>query len=433
MTSVPRWLLAIALGPACRQISVCPETDACEPARGKGGRNLAEGGAPSTDAGTLSPGGAGQANSSGGAALTDSAGATQDGRGGDFSESSAGAAGALPECETGTADCDGSTFTRCETPLSFSCRHCGGCDRLCQGACSSGQCSVAERILLGAVGGFVTTPTLGFTLVLRNDWNSDLYQIQLQTGQAQRIAENLDVDNEAPVAVGSDRIYALLRSGQVESMNLDGTQPRHEDFEATAIAGTATGIYYTDSSRERLWYKPTAKQNFEPLLIGVGCTIRAASRTSIVLQLGSPDTPQFVLVRAGQAAELIGAPLNLPRVLPVGDGAVALAGDGNGSSDAKLLWLFTDRSPLSFPVASTLARWSLAAAPDGVALELEEQGTRFVQLFTIDGPGSRIGILHATALKFVDERSLWFDQMSSLDLQHGLMRAEPLELADALR
>jgi hypothetical protein len=43
-------------------------------------------------------------------------------------------------CEVGYASCDGDATNGCEADLQRSFRHCGGCNRPCNGTCVAGVC-----------------------------------------------------------------------------------------------------------------------------------------------------------------------------------------------------------------------------------------------------------------------------------------------------
>ncbi len=195
---------------ACRSFDYCDADAACGGAAvaqtgGAAGNGDAEGGrsagAHAGDAGEASEGG--QVGSAG-AWLVGGATAGDAGRAGAESVGEAGSGGAgASACQAPLADCDGSTFTVCETDLHSSPLHCGACQRRCMGACRQGSCLIPTLLTPGVV------PVERGLIRVGEDWygltDDSLYTFK-EGQQSPRVIQS-GLWNLRALEAGPDRLY----------------------------------------------------------------------------------------------------------------------------------------------------------------------------------------------------------------------------------
>jgi hypothetical protein len=345
-----------------------------------------------------------------------------------------------PSCRPGTAECDDSTSTVCETPVTFSFRHCGGCGQRCEGSCISGTCKPAELILDRNVSDFVADARHGFALVSGDGFSDLLYRIDLYDGSAQIIAQGLEFFGR--LVLGADRLFVAY-SDRVLSLGLDGSGLTVENFEPETFGATQAGVYYTSYDWEKqpneqcsLWFRATGTSTFELVLQSRACAIFGSSRDWVLVEREQDDQDGLLLIGGGEvmslgpAPEEPWAPWSEPEV--VEDGAIFLLEDAQAASGYEVLWLALNREPQRFAVEASLEQATFVLAPGGVGLLLDERGNTFVRLFS----GSNLdevplGISNNSTLLYVDDRYLWYNWYGAANDLDRFMRARQLQLSDA--
>lgn len=420
-------LLAVESVSACRHVSVC--------------ENVAECSAPMLSAGAPGSASTPVPNPDGGRSPDDSEG--QGGQAGeptgsDAGSTSGGSTDEGPMCRPGTAECDGSSFTPCETPTTFSFRHCGACGNRCEGSCISGHCKPAEVILDRGVKAFVAEASRGFALVSSSDSTDAVYRFDLNSGASTVIADGLDADGT--LVLGAGQVFVSY-SDRVVGMAFDGTGLVTERFGQHSFGATKDGVYYTPSEydpdaepsqRGSVWFRATGESAFEPLLDGPECTILGSSRPSLLVERQGAEAAELLLVRGREVSSLGPSPVDTRSLLPLANGAAFLVGNAQEPSGYELLWLTVGEEPKHFAVTPELGSY-LAPAPSGAALVLHERGNTFVRLFTeFDTESAPLGISNYSNLAYVDEHYFWYSWYASPDGLPRFLRARQFELSDAI-
>jgi hypothetical protein len=414
-------LALAAFWPACRGLTLC-KGESCENA------NVNDGGAGArSDAGE-----SGDAGASGGS--SDAGGRAGQGEAGEAGE-------AAVSCEGGRAECDGSPLTRCETQPSFAVRHCGGCDRACDGACVLGTCKPATRLFTGSEARyFVATQTEGYAIFpSRTGDDSALVMFDLETGAAEVAMEG--IADPATLTLGADALY-LQEGGEVLRVDFDGELLGKEDVgELSTVVATLDGVYllqHDDGEADgvaptwSLWYRENRTLEFEQLWQSERETrIESWSPYGLVLVEDEPwidtDEQKFTLVNERSIRSLGTPPAEWQAVIPRDGVAAVLA---LGEDGAELWWLREDEAlprVLGLPSASN----KLLVGATGIWLHLNESNAQYLREFDEDGgDGPKIGLPHTVFPVFMSATHVWYSDADWLFDPSYLMRAEQLTFSD---
>jgi hypothetical protein len=422
-------LLALsAFWPACRGLTLC-KGESCKNAK-------------VDDAGAGAPSDAGESGDAGASGNPPSGAGGSSGEGGRAGLGEAGVGEvATVSCDSGHAECDGSPLTRCETQPSFTVRHCGGCDRACDGACVLGACKPATRVFTGSGAEyFVATQTVGYAIFssLTAD-DSALVMFDLATGAAEVAMEGLAY--HAMLTRGVDALY-LHDGPEVLRIGFDGKLLAKEDVGlVNAFVATLDGTYliqHDDGEGDEvvptwsLWYRANRTVEFEQLWQSERETrIESWSHYGLVLLEDDPwddtDEQKFMLVNEKSIRSLGTPPAAWQAVLPRDGVAAVLA---LGDDGAELWWLRDDEAPrraLRVPSASK----ALLMSETGIWLHLGENSAQYLQEFDEDGSvGPRLGLPYSVYPVFVSPTHVWYSDADWLFDPSYLMRAEQLTYED---
>jgi hypothetical protein len=424
-------LLGASVWPACRAVSVCESSADCARSTsmaGEGGESALPaqgGGAPGGVSGAGGRDGGGDGGDEDGGAATNGAA----GLAGVSGEAAGGAPPAGPSCAPGTDDCDDSTFTVCETPTSFSFRHCGACNARCDGTCSVGKCKPAENLLDKGVESSAANASALFALVSAPDDRENLHRFDAKTGADSVLAEGLQAG--ADLLLGSERLYAFDPfSKQVLSLGLDGSGAITEAFSPVTFGVSNAGIYYTSYVNDTLWFRPRDASAFTALSVGKACSILGSSSQAVLVYRETDGSPEVLLAHGAELTRLGDSPGDAQAQAPAADGAVFLL---SGDTGYKLVWLRPDKPLTEFTVEGELEESKLVPAPGGVALQLEDHHNTFVRLYSPEGRDTPpLGIPSTSMLAFVDERYLWYSWYGAPDASQHFQRARQFELNDVV-
>ncbi|HEX2874930.1 MAG TPA: hypothetical protein VHP33_26950 [Polyangiaceae bacterium] len=421
-------LLSVASWSACRQVTVCDGANDCStPPPANADAGMAGQPAP-TSSGGADAGAAEQPVEAGGVAGQPERPDAGSSAGGQSLEG--------PSCRPGTAECDDSSLTVCETPTTFSFRHCGGCGKRCEGSCISGNCKEGEVLFAHNVENFVADSARAFVTI----WDSDvsIYRVDLSSGALEVIAQNIDYWGK--LVLGTDYLYVSY-DDHVVRMGFDGSGIVTEPFESTSFGATKDGVYYTtyiegaepEPGQYALWFRPTGASTAELLRQGAGYDIVGSSRASVLVYEESADVTELLLVRGREFDSLGPAPKNVESMQPLLDGAAYLVANEQARSGYEILWLLRNASPQHFVVDAKLDQRQLVAAPDGVALLLQDRSNTFVRLYTVGGPlDVPFGISNESDLAYVDRYYLWYSWTNTITFDTTFRRARQFELTDAI-
>lgn len=234
MTRVVRWLALLtallATLSGCRDIFVCHGSAQCQAHSGAaegGGGESSEGGTPARQ---------GSSGSGGAAGTGDLANVGQGGQ--------AGEAGA-ESCQMPLVSCDGSSLNGCETDITTSIDHCGGCGRACEGVCARSTCHLPSTQTdqpIRALSPFAVTSDYLYFM-----WGDEAGPYRLSRvgkqlgGQPEIVADNLPDCSE--LAAASDRIF-LWECGNDNLLSVTPSGAvTDEGFQARGVAPQAGVVY----------------------------------------------------------------------------------------------------------------------------------------------------------------------------------------------
>jgi hypothetical protein len=342
-----------------------------------------------------------------------------------------GAGGELTEGGTGNAclapraECDGAAETACETNVDWASRHCGGCDRRCDGVCSGGVCG-AEQALLEESSAVAFVAGDPYNYVLTS--HSELVRIARGTAVVTSLATGLG-DGSAPdaLALGDGVMYVWTRgSGQaVERIPMDGAPRNREDFLVDSFGASKTGAYWVVD--EALWFRPLPTTT--PKLL-------ASSARRVVC-----SSPSLVVIEAGAPPELYEA---RGEVL-VGWGPSPPGLEEPICGEGRLVFLKRAASGLEVHYVSEAGRSATAvsdvAEPVGppvvwteglVSLTLKESGNIYVRSlnFRTEDSRSRAGLPPTSVLVHRDTEYVWYNSFNNAYLTPRFKRAYQAFYAD---
>lgn len=423
-------LLSVASWSACRQVTVCDGANDCStPPLVSADAGMA--GQPSPTSGGGADAGAGAAPEP-----ADTGGVAGQSERPDAGSNAGGQSQEGPICRPGTAECDESSFTVCETPTTFSFRHCGGCGNRCEGSCISGKCKPGEVKFEHFIDHFVADAARAFALI----WESDdtVYRVDLESGAFEVIAQGLPHWGE--LVLGPDYLY-LSYDDHVVRMGFDGSGVITEPFESTSFGVTKDGIYYTtyiegaepEPDQYALWFRPTSASSAELLRQGARYAIVGSSPASVLVEEDVADETELLLLKGREFDSLGPTPSNVESMQPIPDGAAYLVANEQARFGYDVLWLATNQTPRRFAVDAHLDQHELVPAPDGVALTLKDRSNTFVRLYDSGGPVDvPMGISNYSKLLYVDKDYLWYSWLDTIDWDPTFRRARQFELSDAL-
>jgi hypothetical protein len=421
-------LALAAFWPACRGLTLC-KGEACENA------TINDGGAGAgSDAGETGDAGASGNPHTGEGGSSGAGGRAEQGEAGEAQVTTM-------SCEGGRAECDGSPLTHCETQPSFEVRHCGGCERACNGACVLGRCKPATRVFTGLEARyFVATHTDGYALFpSRTGDDSALVMFDMDTGAAEVAMEG--VADTTTLTLGADALY-LEDYGEVHRVAFDGKLLAKEDVgEFTSFVATLDGIYllkHDDGEADgvaptwSLWYRENRELEFEQLWQSERETwLESWSSYGLVLLEDDTsvdtDEQKFTLVNERYIRSLGTPPAGWHAVIPH-DGVAAVLAVGE---DGEELWWLREgvarRRELRVPsVMSTLL-----LGTTGIWLHLNEKNTHYLVEFDEDGSaGPKIGLPYNVNPIFMSTTHVWYSDADWLFDPSHLMRAEQLSNED---
>lgn len=418
-------MLSVASWSACRQVTVCEDAEDCS--------------TPPLDA--ADAGMAGQpapASANGGDAGATHQPVENGGVAGQVEPPGAGssAGGESPQgpsCRPGTAECDDSSLTVCETPTTFSFRHCGGCGKRCEGSCISGNCKPGVGLLDRAAEAFVADSARAFALVSNN-----VYSVDLESGDFQLIAPELE--SWATLVLGPDYLYVSY-DDHVLRMGFDGSGLASEPYESTSFGVTKDGVYYTtylegsesEPSQYELWFRPAGSSIAELLRKSTSLAIAGSTRASIVVREEGADVTEVLLVRGRDVSELGPQPSHVLDLEPMPDAVVFLVENDQVPSGHEVVWLDSFGTSRRFAVEPDVEDSDLVPAPDGVALLLKDRSNTFVRLYHVGGPVDvPFGISNWSTLLYVDERYIWYSALDTISALTSVRRARQFEFTDAI-
>jgi hypothetical protein len=452
--ALTRWVLGALLLSgviaACREVSICADANECpvEASAGRGATtDRASGGGGSANGNGDEAGLAGQPGQPGqGGQAPDG---VQDGEAGQAGQVAAGNAGASGEtsqneCPHDSGECDGSTLTTCETDLLTSVRHCGGCERACDGLCVLGICKAPELMFKGAgFSDFVLTHEAAF-MVLSNYSNSRLalYRFDLQSGKASLVMELEYPENS--ISLGPDRVYVHVFDG-VFAVTLDGSRVELVEKDGFAISpfsfgATAQGIYFVHfeylegaegeppEESWTLYHRPHLSTKWQVLERSSYLRILASGSGCLAIERGTEENPELSLVVGTEVTKIDGLPAEWDDLLVVENELVLL------TSEPNQLWWFDSSGPLQhYAVEPPTFSWDALTltAPRGVAIQSRSGDQESVRTYTRDGPALwAAGISRKAALLFVNRPELWYVYSANWADPPVLYRAPMLEEAD---
>lgn len=424
-------LLPVWSWSACRQVSLCDGHDCAELEidNAEGGRA----GQP-----TMDPSGSGGADAGASRGPAAMGGAAGEPGQSDAGSNPGGQSSQGPSCRPGTAECDESSFTVCETPTTFSFRNCGGCGKRCEGSCISGKCKPAEVIFEHDVPDFVADASRAFAMWGDGDAGDTVTHVNLKSGESEVIAEG--IPHWGKLVLGADRLYVAY-DDHVLSMGFDGSGIATETFEPTTFGATKSGAYYTadagdeaePSSQYSLWFRPTGASTPESLGKSAGYSIVGSSRASLLVEQQTGDAVELLLVRDRELSSLGAVPENVVAQQPITNGAALLVTNEQAPSGYEVVWLTLNEQPKRFPVEPALDENSLVPAPDGVALILRDRGNTFVRLYSERGPSDvPFGITNFSTLVYVDEHYFWYSWVGTTTGLPYFQRSRQFELIDVI-
>jgi hypothetical protein len=346
-----------------------------------------------------------------------------------------------PSCRAGTAECDESSFTVCETPTTFSFRNCGGCGERCEGSCISGKCKPAEVIFEHNAEDFVADSSRAFAR-----FEDKVYRINLKTGEPELMADGFP--NSTKLVLGANQLYVYADFDELAfSVGFDSKEVTTEPFEPTSFGATKDGVYYETyeealedepGSPYALWFRPTNASTPELLRQGAEYQIVDSSRASVLLVQRSDDEAELLLVQGRELRSLGPLPTNTVdrwsgdiSALVTADGAAILVTSEQAPSGYELVWLKLDQEPKYFAVEPEVEQSELVHAPDGVALTLKDRSNTFVRLYTGEGPFDvPLGIGNNSTLAWVDDHHFWYTAYFTFSALPHFQRARQFELSD---
>ena len=437
------WLLLVGLcWSACREVSVCEGGVDCA-AVATAGEGGASGPAPS-DGGSPevveSAGMAGQGNANGGAAGLGAveAGAAGLGAAEAGGNAAGGAASAGPSCSADRADCDESTLTVCETPITFNFRHCGSCNARCEGICSNGKCKPGQALFDRGARTLVANASAAFALIAAPNDTENLHRFALDNGADSVLAEGLKPD--AKLLLGANRVY-LHYDEEVLSLGLDGSGATTEAFSPRGFGVTNAGVYYTsyvynpktDVDTYILWFRAQGASAFTAISSGPECYILGSSSQSLLLTRATDDTWEILLANGAELTRVGDSPEEPLAAAAAPDAAVFLVANDAVPSGYELLWLTADEPPQHFALEAEPDTYYLVPAPEGVAVHLVDHYSPFVRIFSAGGAQSvPLGIPLSSTVMYVDERHVWYSWYGAPDLSQHFLRARQFEPNDLL-
>lgn len=295
-------------------------------------------------------------------------------------------------CEPDLAECDGSSLTPCETNLTWSVRHCGECQKPCDGLCQGGICEPAQLIWEGFVSSMVVSTATGFAVAGTGD-DYALLQVNFKTADPSVLLGSIAYD--ATLAVSIDRIYALdVDAGLLHSARLDGSDLMIEKASERlqTMGATADGAYYVDyvdadepdETTDQLWFRAAHGAGWALLHTAPGLTIVSSSPFGLLLeQRDAAGIAKLFVVHGDVLDEVTDAPADPSAGAVTRSGVVLLTTD-DATGESKLWWRTPDEV-VQYEISSS-RQTRLHVMNDQVALYFDEDGSAFVQQFTPDGP-----------------------------------------------
>jgi hypothetical protein len=379
-------------------------------------------------AGGSATGGKGSAGEPAQGAETNEAGAA----GGVVGEVTTAGEGGGPDelsCALNFADCDHSRFTGCESDVTWSVRHCGGCGQLCDGLCLGGRCEPTVLVEPTYAVSMVASDSTGFALVSKGS-GSSLLIVDLGTASADVLVSN--VDSDTMLAASADRVYLLDRSKDVlQSARLDGSDLKLEEAtRPVSVGGTAQGAYYVnvlthpepeegagEQQEYQLYFRAKGSQTWQVLYQGAKrCKILSSSASGMVLARYpdefAEDADADLSLWIGVEENPFGhSPVGFLEAAAVQGGYLVALTDDVVTNTTELWWLKAGEEPVHYEVMmpSNNTGPELTVLEDKVVLYFEDHGKAFVQHFSASGPElGRQGIIPASNIVWVDRDYIWY-------------------------
>lgn len=397
---------------SCRSLEVCGAI--CAAPAGSGGMATGDGSARAGGGeGGEQLGGTGTAEPLGGGGAGDSG--------------AAGDAGLEPlQCDAGSADCDYSRLTGCETHPSWAIRHCGACGVSCEDGCSAGKCLQSLLLTSDAeVASFVSTNSFAFATLSTIDGTHPLIRVRLDEGKTDVLLT--EVGSGAKVALG-DRVYLFdSDSGRIRSFLLDGSDPRVEEVpDVWDMGAYPGGQYYTgrgagsdEGGALSLYYRRDASSPWQELDEDLGGSFVASSGYGVVLSRTDADqVEQLYLLREDRVIPYGPALLDTEDVLATPEGITVLTYD-YGTAATELWWLTDDltQEPKHYALPPQHYFPRMRPYRDIVAVNLVDGKSAYVQTFDKSGPQvGKLGVRLGSVLIGLDNHYLW--HMVTDDLFH---------------
>ncbi len=407
------WLSLLILGAdGCRTTTICT-LDECRVTAPAGGSQSGEGGESFQ---TPAPvGGNGARPPLGGAGLS-----------GEGSAGGADGAGGAPEpslsCGVNLADCDGSRLTPCETNVTWTWRHCGGCGKVCDGLCLGGSCNAGVNLLKGWATSMVASSTTGFAVV-DEPLERSLLQIDVASAEAHVI--RAEIPDSLELSISSDRVYFFdsRAVNPLTSVDLDGSALKTEEVDSPIDFGaTAQGAYYVSEIRDEngarksttLFFRASAGTSWKALYVGPSCRILRSSANGLVVaryEQGDEyeEKPPLLDLYVGEDTTALGlAPANLEEVAVTRNAVVVLSYD---EVSYRLWWSDLQGSPLtSYEIAAPgNSGRELIVDEDQVVMFFVQDGKGFIQAFTSNGALlGRAGLDGYASVVHEDRNYLWY-------------------------
>jgi hypothetical protein len=391
--------LCLAAG-SCRRVEVCGAncTDSMTP--------VGAGGTPS--------GGKRAASTSGEAATLVGGGAADAGNAGEAGAGGEPSAEPL-RCDVGTADCDYSRLTGCETELSWTVRHCGACGVSCEDGCLAGKC--LQSLMLrrdSEVISFASMKTDAFAALKNMDSTRTLLRVRVDTGEVSEILRSFGDDPK--LALGGDRVYLFEPTQhEIRSMRFDGSDQQLEDLDSPVeMDAYSGGTYYIGGASDAdenttypLYYRPDAASAWQVLKADAPGSLVSASNHGVVYTESDADDVEQIYVLQGDTITAYGpSPLNAEHVLATMGGVAVLTLDYDTSA-VELWWLTTGSAPTHYALPATSTP-RMRPYRDQVAVSLVEGKAAYVQLFNASGPDTtQIGVRLGSQLEGIDDHYLW--------------------------
>ncbi len=331
------------------------------------------------------------------------------------------AAGAGGETEPGVAcganlaDCDDSRLTPCETNITWTARHCGGCGMACDGLCLGGKCEVAVQVMKGWPVSMVASSSTGFALIDELQKHSVL---KIDGASAAATVYLDDVPSDLELSISSDRVYFFDRYAdeRLTSARLDGTDFIKEQVTSpTSVGATGKGAYYvsaaydesTSEASSALMFRASGESSWKKLFEGPACRILGSSAYGLVVgryEGDDEDAPPLLDLYVGETVTELGlAPANLEKVTVTEASVVALSRD----DERYYLWWSSAGNSYEIEAPYNSGR-QLIVDTDSVVMSFNEGGKGFIQRFNRVGPEvGRSGVANEANIVYVDRYYLW--------------------------